>query len=275
MAPQLKLKAQIWTVDGGAIVHVTGQELKVCQSMKEFFAEIKAISSTIYGAEVDKTLGVRQTSDNECICPRCTSHRTIGYGTRERKNQVLKRRFCHDCKRTFNVEPIDDEKDNKQKSLLSFGGYEEDCNTKSTAPNNETDPVVKIQVKRFKPAKPFSIKEVLKTFYGTSLVWDHNGRYAIGKKGSKEIVFLSKETSEELKSMTSSDLVEYISTLPDNQQEIVLEYHENQLDDKMGILPKIKINTKVLPDNEGGEIDPEVMEQGAECVDSSIEQAEQ
>ncbi|MDD5453921.1 MAG: hypothetical protein PHW62_00275 [Candidatus Ratteibacteria bacterium] len=283
-------KLEMWTQDGQIILKTAESEKPV--TPKTLLFEIQKNFFIDFGLHQFKQIRSREVKGD--ICPYCGSKETIGHGSRTTQTELQIRRWCNNCNRTFIAghEPVKDHSGNKNKEsktpiikflhLLGFNRTEISSRLDITwgAANavvkkleteqeleflegyylkHETNEKEIINRLDIKTAEKFPIIEERKEMLGQTSVWDYDGRLALkNKKISSKIVFVSKEDINLLLSLTKTKNIECMKNLTPKDRDVILNYIEDRKDDRLGILPKTHIFTRVLEDS--GEINAELIE---------------
>lgn len=250
-------KAEIFEVIGGLILRTPSQQTRV-NTVYELVGELRTVFRDCKGdreePENQKGKFLHVETCRHCGSDDTTWHCPI-HGTGKR------RRRCNKCGRTYTVEPVDNESLKTQVSFLTFCfDSAEEIAEMLLVPINVVKTYQSDGMPVISLAEGFDLSEAPKQRIGTSLLWDYDGRYGIGKRGVSEVVFISKTDAEYMKRIPKLELQGYLRSLPQKQRELIILLIDNMLDDEQGILPKVGVSTRPMED--GGEIDVDSMQSG-------------
>lgn len=276
-------KVEIYKADTGGYVVVTAQKCLQAETIETALSKIRSAFR-----QDNKT-------EQDIPCPYCDSIDTIRHGLRETNKQVLTRRFCNSCNKTWvsGREPRIVQSTKTQVAFLNLIGYTEKeiadsvKRSKSTVREHlENIEVVKYQMKtkmeaeqahpptsNGKPkattedtilAQEFDRAQAFKEHIGAFTVWNYNGRIAAYGNGKPEIVYLAKHSILHMKTLRKQGketLDKYISQLPEAQRKVISEFIETLIDEELGMFPMLKMPTRIT--NDAGEIDAGEFEQAS------------
>lgn len=112
-------------------------------------------------------------------------------------------------------------------------------------------PSKKTETEWFKEAHPFDTG-MRPEKYGNMFMWDYNGRFATGKVGVKERLFLTKKDTERLLQLPKDQLEQQASGLSTGKKELLIEFIETLKDIRIGAFSKTGTSTRVLLDSGDG-----------------------
>ena len=275
-------KVEIHKAETGGFVLITSEKCLQIPTIETVVSEIRS------AFRQDNS---EQKQPEPCSCPYCSSTNTIGHGLRETGKQVLTRRFCKSCNKTWvsGREQRIAASTKEQVAFLKFLDYsEKDISelvhkSKSTGRAHiENIGIAKYREKKAEAEQTQSAKvtvqantipsilapefdraQVLRERIGIFKLWRHNGSIAAIEKGNTEVVYLAKDSILHMKTLRNGaegrqKLSEYISPLPEAQRETVSKLIETLIDDDMGMFPMLKVGTTVGD----AEIDAEDYENG-------------
>lgn len=275
-------KVGIYQADTGGFVLVTPEKCLHIPTMGVVLSEIRSAFRQDNNGE-----------EQQQPCPYCSSTDTIGHGLRETGKQVLTRRFCKTCNKTWvsGREQRITVSTKEQVAFLKLLDYSETDiselvhRSKSTVRAHlENIEVAEYQAKEKveaeqkypitstgKPeattentilAQAFDRTKAFKERIGNFTVWDYNGRLATSEKGMPEVVYLTKDSILHMKMLRKQGkqkFTEYLSQLPEAQRGIISEFIETLIDEDLGMFPMVKMPTHIT--NDVGEIDASEFEQ--------------
>jgi len=227
------------------------------------------------------------------ICPYCQSTDTMGNGSRTTQKEFQKRRLCNSCHRTFiagreeKYQEHQTEEKSERKATISFldlldfskidiadltglswstvnatlkkvESERELDSLRNYYTKTELDKMISGEHQKIMCAPEFKLNITQKDRLGKSTTWDYDGRMALQNKSHpNKVVYLFKKDISIMMALNKSALVDAIGAFGSDEQKTILNFIEDKKDDKMGILPKTHIFTRVAED--GGELNADLM----------------
>lgn len=279
---------KLYRADTGGFVLITP---KKCLPVEKLETALSEVRSFFRQDNSKKT-------EQPAACPYCGSTDTIGHGLRETCKQVLTRRYCKSCKKTFVAgrEEREAPSTKTQVGFLKLLGYPFKEIVKSVNRSESTvrehledieiaeyraqKQVETAQAHTIKPvavqdagakatpdtssilAPEFDRTQAIKECIGAFTVWSYNGSLAAKEKGKPEIVYLTKNIVLQMKALrrhSKQQLRNFALMFPEAQRETIINLIETLIDEDLGMYPMFRVETRV---GDSGGIDAVAHEEG-------------